>query len=41
MPALDAHLSLYKAIMFGESELSRVQREMIATTVSWLNGCFY
>jgi alkylhydroperoxidase family enzyme len=39
--ALDGHLGLYKAVMFGESELSRAQREMIAVTVSQLNDCHY
>ena len=40
-PALEAHMSLYRALMFGDSELSRAQREMIATTVSWTNDCHY
>lgn len=39
--AMDAHLSLYKTIMFGESGLSRSQREMIAVVVSNSNECEY
>ncbi|MBE0451229.1 MAG: peroxidase [Clostridia bacterium] len=38
---LDAHLRLYKTIMFGESGLSRAQRESIATIVSKINLCDY
>lgn len=39
--ALDAHLKLYKTVMFGESRLSRQQRETIATLVSQANSCDY
>ena len=39
--ALSAHLGLYKTLMFGGSELSRAQREMIAVVVSQINGCHY
>lgn len=39
--SLAGHLELYKALMFGPSELSRTQREMIAVTVSALNHCVY
>lgn len=39
--SLEAHLSLYKTLMFKKSPLSRAQREMIATTVSSINGCHY
>ncbi|MCL0065458.1 carboxymuconolactone decarboxylase family protein [Dehalococcoidia bacterium] len=39
--ALEAHLNLYKTIMFGESSLTRTQREMIATVVSNTNRCEY
>lgn len=35
------HASLYRAIMFGPSPLSRQQREMIAVVVSALNKCHY
>jgi alkylhydroperoxidase family enzyme len=39
--SLEAHLGLYKTIMFKKSPLSRAQREMIATTVSAVNHCHY
>lgn len=39
--AMKAHLNLYEAIMFGESGLSRSQREMIAVVVSSTNACEY
>ena len=39
--ALRAHFDLYKTIMFGPSELSRAQREMIAVVVSGANQCHY
>ncbi len=39
--SLRAHLVLYRTLMYGESPLSRVQREMIATTVSVANHCHY
>ena len=35
------HLHLYKTLMFGESPLSRAQREMIGVVVSALNRCEY
>ncbi|MDA3931891.1 MAG: peroxidase-related enzyme [Tenericutes bacterium] len=38
---LEAHMSLYETIMFGESELSRKQREMIGVVVSSANQCPY
>ena len=38
---LAAHLQLYRTIMFGQSGLSRVQREMIAVVVSATNACDY
>ncbi len=40
-PALRAHFDLYKTIMFGRSELTRAQREMIAVVVSSANTCHY
>jgi hypothetical protein len=40
-PVLDASIELYKAVMFGPSPLSRMQRETLATVTSWANGCFY
>jgi len=39
--AMEAHLSSYRAIMFGKSPLSRDQREMIAVVVSSINKCHY
>jgi uncharacterized peroxidase-related enzyme len=39
---LRASIQLYQQIMHSpESGLSRAEREMIATTVSRVNGCFY
>jgi alkylhydroperoxidase family enzyme len=35
------HMDLYTHLMRGPSPLTRVQREMIATTVSAENDCFY
>jgi alkylhydroperoxidase family enzyme len=37
----EAHLLLYKTLMFGRGPLSRVQREMIAVVVSQVNACHY
>lgn len=34
-------MELYGAAMFGESPLSRQQREMLAVVVSKTNDCFY
>ena len=39
--ALRAHFDLYKTLMFGQSELSRALREMIAVVVSKTNSCHY
>jgi alkylhydroperoxidase family enzyme len=39
--SLDRHLGLYTEVMYGDSPLTRRQREMIGTFVSWVNGCFY
>ena len=39
--ALRTSMQMYLAIMFGESDLSRAQKEMLATVVSWINDCFY
>ncbi|AZR73820.1 peroxidase [Anoxybacter fermentans] len=38
---LEAHLNLYRRVMFGQSGLSRAQREMIAVVVSSVNSCHY
>lgn len=39
--ALDAHRRLYRTIMFGESSLTRSEREAIAVAVSAANDCHY
>ena len=39
--ALSLHYALYRELMYGTSPLSRVQREMIAVTVSRVNRCRY
>lgn len=38
---LRASMQLYRAVMFGASPLSRVEREAIAVTVSRVNDCYY
>ena len=38
---LTRSMALYQAIMFGPSELSRAERELLATVVSTTNGCHY
>ena len=38
---LEAHLNLYRSIMFHKSGLSRAQREMVAVVVSNINACHY
>ena len=40
-PALQAHMDLYMAVMFGPSGLSREEREMIAVVVSSADRCPY
>lgn len=40
-PVMKAHLDLFQAIMAGPSDLSRAEREMIATAVSARNHCHY
>jgi len=39
--ALHASMELYLATMYGPSGLSRGERELLATVVSWANHCFY
>jgi uncharacterized peroxidase-related enzyme len=39
--ALEAHLQLYRRVMFGPSPLSRALRESIAVVVSNANHCLY
>ena len=36
-----ASMAMYKAIMFGQSSLSRQDRELLATVVSAVNECYY
>jgi uncharacterized peroxidase-related enzyme len=38
---LKRSMELYKAIMFGPSELSRAERELLAVVVSCANECHY
>lgn len=40
-PTMESHIHLYKQLMFGPSELSRREREMIAVVVSVENSCHY
>lgn len=39
--AMRAHLGLYRAIMMGDSGLSRGEREAVAVAVSTSNSCEY
>lgn len=39
--AMEAHLELYRTLMFGPSPLSRLEREALAVAVSAANDCFY
>jgi alkylhydroperoxidase family enzyme len=39
--SLAAHVRLYRTIMFGDSPLSRAEREAIAVAVSAANDCHY
>ena len=39
--AMRAHVALYRAVMFGESPLSRAEREAMAVAVSAVNDCHY
>jgi len=38
---LASSMQMYRAVMFGESPLSRSQREMLAVVTSRENGCVY
>jgi len=40
-PVLGASMDLYRTIMFGPSELSRAERELLAVVVSCANDCHY
>lgn len=35
------HLQFYRDLMFGEGSLNRLERELIATVTSRVNGCHY
>lgn len=35
------HYNLFKELMYSKGPLTRAQREMIAVTVSAINGCHY
>ena len=35
------HVNLYREIMFSRSELTRSERELVATAVSSANACHY
>lgn len=39
--AMLAHLDLYMAVMYADSPLTRIQRELIGAIVSFFNGCQY
>ena len=39
--AMRASMSLYREVMYGESELTREQRELLAVVVSTANDCYY
>lgn len=39
--ALRDAMRMYLTVMYGKSDLSRAQREMLATVVSWANRCHY
>jgi len=38
---LHQSMAMYLTAMYGPSGLSRTEREMLATVVSWANQCFY
>ena len=40
-PSMEHHAQLYAHLMRGPSQLTRIQREMIAVTVSVANDCYY
>ena len=39
--AVAAHVRLYRTIMFGDSPLTRTEREAVAVAVSAANDCHY
>ena len=38
---LHASMQMYLASMYGPSGLTRTERELLGTIVSWANDCFY
>ncbi len=38
---MGSHYTLYKELMYSKGPLSRIQRELIAVTVSAINECHY
>jgi alkylhydroperoxidase family enzyme len=38
---LQRSMQMYRAIMFGPSDLTRQERELLATVVSATNECYY
>ena len=40
-PVLKSSIQLYRDIMFGPSQLSRIERELLAVVVSTTNDCYY
>ncbi len=40
-PSLEHHYRMYEHLMRGPSDLTNVEREMIAVAVSAANDCFY
>lgn len=41
LPAMKAAQDLYQSVLYHESGLTMIQKEMVATLVSTLNGCGY
>ena len=41
LPAMKAAQDLYQSVLYNDSTLTTVQKEMVATLVSWINGCAY
>ena len=39
--SLQTHFELYKVVMRGSRDLSKIRREMIAVVVSTINHCYY
>ena len=39
--SMQVHYDLYRHLMYGRSDLSRAEREMVAVVVSRVNECHY